>query len=189
LLDLGKASFNWIFIASLPSRKRSSSRITFLDQGIAQALWSIGVAARHEKGLDLLMGNMDERALRPDLVFHVRADFQRIGDRLAIRDRRVSRLDALGRDHQALLRAEADGDAIIGKLKRVGIRVIEVENSHPGQLASGAQLIAGAITAMLSEQRIAPPRAMHEAPPIDSSLADNDPIVRQHLSRAERKET
>jgi hypothetical protein len=195
LLDLGKSSFNWIFIASLASQRLASSRITFLDQGVAQAVWSIGFAAQHGKPLDLLMADMEGRTLRPDLVVHVRADFQRLGDRLAGRERRVSRLDALGRDHQALLRAQAYGDAIIGKLKCAGIPVIEVENSHPQQLASTGQLITRTITTMLNEQaggarlrhdRL--PLAMPGDSPTDRSLADNHPIVRQYLSRLERNE-
>lgn len=35
LLDLGKSIFNWMFIASLTSRKRSPARLMVLDQGVA----------------------------------------------------------------------------------------------------------------------------------------------------------
>jgi hypothetical protein len=195
LLDLGKASFNWTYIASVASQRLASSRITFFDQGVAQALWSIGFAAQDGKPLDLLIANIEGRALRPDLVFHVRADFQRLSDRLAGRDRHVSRLDALGRDHQALLRAEASGDAIMGRLKCAGIPVIEVENSHPQHLASGAQLITSTITTMLNEQaegaRVRSPTlslAMPAASPTKRGLTANHPIVRQYLSRVERNE-
>jgi hypothetical protein len=195
LLDLGKASFNWIFIASLASQRLASSRITFLDQGVAQALWSIGFAAQNRKPLDLLIANIEGQTLRPDLVFHVRADFKRLGDRLACRSRHVSRLDALGGDHQALLRAEASGDAIIGRLKCAGIPVIEVENSQPEHLASGAQLIANTITTMLNEQgggaRVGSNTlslAMPGASPTECGLSANHPIVLQHLSRRERNE-
>ena len=155
LVDLGKVVFNWLFIASLASRKRSPSRITVLDQGVAQAMWSIGFAARNEKSLDRLLADMPGAALRPDLIVHVRADFAMIGDRLAARQRRVSRLDALGRDHQALARAVAHCDAIIGKLTSSGTPVIEVENRDPGQLVAGARLIARAILTVVNEQRSA----------------------------------
>jgi hypothetical protein len=155
LIDFGKSIFNWMYIASLASRRRSSGRIAFLDQGVAQAMWSICFAALHGKALDLLLGDRQLGALWPDLIIHVQADFQTIGHRLANRQRRVSRLDALGQDHQALLSAEAYVDAIIRRLKAAGIPVIEVENSDPGQLASAARLIANSITTMLNEQMAA----------------------------------
>jgi len=155
LVDLGKVAFNWFFIASLASRKRSPSRITVLDQGVAQAMWSIGFAARNEKSFDRLLADMPGAALRPDLIIHVRTDFATIGDRLAARQRQQSRLDAFGRDHQALARAEANCDAIIGKLTSSGTPVIEVENRDPGQLVADARLIAGAILTVVNEQRSA----------------------------------
>jgi hypothetical protein len=180
LLDLCKSIFNWMFIASLASRKRSSNRITFLDQGIAQAMWSIGFATQHENSLDLLLADLHGAAKSPDLIIHVRANFQTIGDRLAARKRRVSRLDALGRDQKALQRAETHGDTIMGKLRSSGIPIIKIENNDRRQLVSGARLVAGAILTMLNDT----PPLVRQA---DRSLTDDRPTEVE--ARLEGKET
>jgi hypothetical protein len=184
-------------IASIASQNRTSNSLAFLDQGVAQAMWSVGFAARDDHWLDRLRSVTQGRALRPDLVIHVRANLQTIGDRLAARRRRVSRLDALHRDHKALQRAETHSDAIMVRLRSAGVPVVEVENNDPAQLKSGAWLVAGVIKTMLNEQRIASgqhlrhdtPPARHEAPLPVCSLPDNRPIERQTSSPAERKET
>jgi thymidylate kinase len=172
LLDLGKSIFNWTFIAAIAWQNRSSTNIAFLDQGIAQAMWSVGFAARHENWLDRLRAVTRGMALRPDLVIHVRANLQTIGERLASRRRRVSRLDALHGDYKALQRAETQSDTIMRRLRASGVPVVEVENNDPAQLRSGAQLVAGVIMTMLNEQRItleALPLVRHEAPRPDCS--------------------
>jgi hypothetical protein len=194
LHDLCKSVFNWMFIASLASRKRSSNSITLLDQGIAQALWSVGFAARREASLDLLWAEAKRAALRPDLVICVRADFQTIGDRLAARERRVSRLDALGRDQQALQHAEAHGSTIMLGLRSSGIPVIEVENNDRAHLVSGARLVAGAILTALNEQRTAfGPHLRNGTPPLarhaDGSATADRSTEGQAQARAEGEET
>ena len=154
--DLGKSIFNWMFIASLASRKRSATRITILDQGVAQALWSIGFAAQREDWLDLLLAETHGAALMPDLVIQVRADIQTIGGRLATRERAVSRMDAFARDRHALQRAGADGDPVLHRLRSGGVPVIEVDNDDPGQLVSSARVVADAIMIRLNEPSTAP---------------------------------
>jgi hypothetical protein len=155
LRDLGKSIFNWMFIASLASRKRSSHSITLLDQGVAQALWSIGFAARQQNSLDLLLAEPKRAAFRPDLIICVRSNLQTIGDRLAARERRVSRLDARGQNHHALQCADSHGSAIISRLRSSGIPVMEVENNDRKQLLSGARFVASTILTALTEQRTA----------------------------------
>jgi hypothetical protein len=151
-LDLGKSIFNWMFISSLVSRERSPARIVLLDQGIAQAVWSVAYAARRECWLDLLPADGGAVAHKPDLIIQVRADFRTVGDRLTVREVRASRMDALGRDQRALQRAAARGEAVIGRFRSLGVPVIEVENENPRQLASGARLVADAVVTMVAEQ-------------------------------------
>jgi len=168
LLDLGKSIFNWMFIASLTSRKRSPARLMILDQGVAQAMWSIGFAAQRETWLDELCARAQTSAHKPDLLIHVRADFQKIGDRLATRAQRLSRMDSLGWDHNVLQRAEAHGDAIIGRFKSFGVPVIDVKNDDREPLASGARRVADAIVTKLGEQRFDP------APRFDTMRRSDD---------------
>jgi thymidylate kinase len=145
--DLAKSIFNWTFISSLAVRKRSPHGVLLLDQGVAQALWSVGFAARDQSWLDLL--DTSAPALRPDLVIHVRADLRAIGDRLDRRQRHASRMDGRGRDHRALARAARRAGAVLARMRAAGVEVVEVDNSDRAQLASGARAATDAITARL----------------------------------------
>jgi AAA domain len=155
-MDLGKSLFNGLFIASVAARRRSTSRVMLLDQGVAQALWSIGFAARREAWLDLLLPR-DRRIIHaPDLIVQVRAGLRTIEDRLRARERRVSRLeDDLRGAEQALSRAEALGEAIIARFKMANVPVIVVDSDDAEQLASGAQMVARLVVAMLDERSVA----------------------------------
>ena len=155
LADLRRAGFNWVFILSVVARKQSPSIIRVLDQGIAQAIWSIGFAAQSGSWLELLSTRNKQAAAMPDLVVRVRADFATIGDRLGARKRRVSRMDAVGRDLEALRRAENIVDLIVSRLRAIGVPVIEIDNNDVAQLAQGASRIATVIMTGLREQKTA----------------------------------
>src|SRR3954452_8832640 len=154
--DLYKSIFNGLFVASLAARRRSVSRITLLDQGVAQALWSIGFAARREAWLDVLLSGDGGTVCRPDLIAQVTADSRAVADRLGARERRVSRLeDDLGGGKGALLRAEVSGEMIIARLKADDVPAITVRNDDVEQLGSGARLVAQAIVTLLAERGVA----------------------------------
>jgi len=152
LKDGGKAIFNWLFIASVASRKREANHITMLDQGVAQALWSVRFAAKRNAGPNAMLGRAERAAFMPDLVVHVRASLQNVGDRLSARSDPVSRLDKQGRDRQALQRSESLADALIHQLRSNGICVIDVFSDEPGDLATGAARIVDAVMARLSQR-------------------------------------
>jgi thymidylate kinase len=147
-----KALFNWLFIASIAARKRAASQIVMLDQGVAQALWSVRFAARRDAGLDAMLRRARRAALLPDLVVHVRTDLHVVGDRLSARAGRVSRLDAQGRDLQALRHSESQADALIHRLRSSGISVIDLPSEDPGDLVTGARCIADTIMARLNQR-------------------------------------
>jgi len=147
LSDFTKALFNWLFIASIAHTHRASD-ITILDQGVAQALWSVGHAARRNVWADLLALEPEGAAILPDLVVHVRASPQSLKDRLMARTQRVSRLDGHGQDFASLARARAHSDAIARLLQSKGVRVVEIDNDHPDQPAEGARSIADALALM-----------------------------------------
>ncbi|MGH8598868.1 MAG: hypothetical protein ACREXT_19650, partial [Gammaproteobacteria bacterium] len=155
LADLRRAGFNWVSILSVVARRQSPSIITVLDQGIAQAIWTIGFAAQRGSWLELLPTRNKQAAAMPDLVVRVRADFATIGDRLGARKRRVSRMDAVGRDFEAIRRAENVVDLIVSRLQAIGVPVIEIDNNDVAQLAQGASRIATVIMTGLSEQKTA----------------------------------
>lgn len=148
--DLAKSIFNWTFISSLAARERSRQDVLLLDQGVAQALWSVGFAARGHTWLELIEAQAP--ALRPDLVIHVRADLQAVGNRLMRRERHASRMDDRCRDQRALQRAAEQARAVLAKLRAADVPVIEVDNSDRGQLAAGARAAADAVLSILIER-------------------------------------
>ena len=148
--DLRKSALNWIFISSLASRERPPNRITLLDQGVAQALWSIGFAARHDLWLDLVLKDGGATAMKPDLVIHVRADRAIISERLSRRVPQVSRLEReLGAGERPLIRAELQAEAVIDRLKAAGVRVIELSNEEPAALSRNAGVVVDGILRLL----------------------------------------
>jgi thymidylate kinase len=145
--DLAKALFNWMFIASLVDGRRASV-VTFLDQGIAQALWSVGYAAQRETWTNLFSIEQGSAIAMPDLVVHVRASLESVGDRLMARAQRVSRLDSLGQDYPSLVQARTNSDAIVRILSAKGVQVIEIDNDNQEQLISSARAIADVLWGM-----------------------------------------
>jgi len=149
-IDLAKEALNCMFIVSLASRSRPDGNITLLDQGMAQALWSVGFAARHDPWLELVLGGFEEAMVRPDILVHVRAGLHTIRERLSRRSPHVSRLEhALGSDDQPLRIAEANSTAVLSKFEARGIVIIEVANDHPEQLTSNAELVTNTILSKL----------------------------------------
>ena len=160
--DLAKSIFNWTFISSLAARGRAKHDVLILDQGVAQAIWSVGFAARRNRWLDLLATTPP--SARPDLVIHVRADLPEVGARLARRPTRASRMDRCGDDCQALQRAAEHTGAILARLRAADVAVVEVDNSDNAQLVRGARVVADAIEARLREPS-ARMRAQPHGPP------------------------
>ena len=75
-----------------------------------------------------------------------------IGDRLARRER-LSRMDARGRDQQALERAAQQAGSILASLRSAGVAVVEVENNDGEQLGSGVRHAADAIMFLLESRK------------------------------------
>lgn len=157
--DLAKSAFNWMFISALASHPRSPDRVTLLDQGLAQAMWSIALAARRKSWLRLVSSEPSRRALCPDMIIHIRAALPTIGERLASRKRLASRLDAHGHDQERLRRAEAIGDEIVCRFALCGVQVVEVDNDDTQQLTSCAHSVSRIITDKLGGAKFGTPKA------------------------------
>lgn len=166
LIDLCKSLLNWMFIASISSRERRDDTITILDQGISQAVWSIGFAAQRETWLEMALAKDQWEALKPDMIVHIRADHQTIANRLATRKIRTSRLDDLGQDRRYLRHAQDRTEAILHCLKTSDIRLIEIDNVSHDHLADHAGQVADAIAAML-EQKYGTRRPASRQDPLD----------------------
>jgi len=146
--DIRRSISNWLYVASVMSQKRTGGRIVILDQGLAQAVWSVGFAARETSWLELCSRAADRRVFKPDLVVEVKAGFQNVGSRLASREERISRIDHLGSNSEVLQRAQDHTDAIVQTFKGAAVMVLAAQNDSPDQLVSNARRIAETITAM-----------------------------------------
>jgi thymidylate kinase len=151
--DFGKSLFNWLFIVSIVSGKRKYDRVVILDQGVAQAFWSINFAAQRQARLDKMLTSVQQSAIKPDLVIYVRAKLQTVGSRLSARTDRASRLNSFGYDVEALQHRHAQSEAIVRKLRSGGTCVIEVTSDERRQLAANATLIANSILVILSQDK------------------------------------
>lgn len=139
--DLSRSISNWMFIASIAARRRDRNSVVLLDQGVAQAIWTIGFSARQRNWLDLFFRNTDLDALMPDAIIRVNASQAVTANRLAQRTSGASRLDGKSIDEGVLNRGEACCEAIMARAKSNGVRIFEVENNEPGHL-SDATIVA-----------------------------------------------
>jgi hypothetical protein len=149
LSDMQKASFNWLYISCLATGQPASPVVTLLDQGIAQAVWSIALAARRETWVDLLAQGRWRNGGLPDLVVSVHADLATIGERLDARTTRVSRMDHLGHDLHALRRGEAICGVIATTLRAMRVPVIDIVSNEAPDLATGAHRVSDVILTAL----------------------------------------
>lgn len=87
--DAVRILFNWLYITGLSSR--SDADITIYDQGIFQAMWSIGFRSNLCWEDSIRSISVDECSL-PDLIVIVRADKQTIQTRLGNSHRSKTRV-------------------------------------------------------------------------------------------------
>lgn len=154
LADLVRVTFNWQFVRELACRHGTGGDarahdVILYDQGIFQALWSVGFSAADDwaamRRLTLPAGCL------PDLLVVVRADAGTLAARLAEREGGDTRVEEtrhtversiVGIDHLQDLAAEYE---------RAGGRpaVLVVENSTPGPPEAVVERVTGAIETRL----------------------------------------
>ncbi|MGI9422303.1 MAG: hypothetical protein ACR2PA_03855 [Hyphomicrobiaceae bacterium] len=147
--DFARSAFNWLFIASVAARRRDRSSVVLLDQGVAQAIWTIGFAARKPNWLDLILASKELDALMPDAIIWVRAKTRTVSSRLAQRSAGRSRMDGRRSDNELLRRAELSCESIMTRLGSHKVQVLEVDNDKPDHLPLAAGNAAGEIFALL----------------------------------------
>jgi hypothetical protein len=142
-------TFNWLLVSRLLRSRPAAGEVCFLDQGVLQALWSIGFGA--PPGAAARMAElMEGRVPLPDVVVVVRAGEATVRRRLAGRPDRDSRLDGAAGDPAALRKAAA----LLGEVLAVlegwsrgagGPRVIEVDNEADEGLDRAAAGVAAGV--------------------------------------------
>ncbi len=98
---------NWLMQCSLLRTCRTVTAVSLFEEGIFQALWSIGLEGR-PGAVRELAGRFADVLTMPDVVVVVEADLEAVVERLRRRDGNESRADRWRRDDgQAFARASA----------------------------------------------------------------------------------
>jgi thymidylate kinase len=151
LSELLHTTFNWLLVTALVRRAARSPKVVLLDQGVAQALWSIGLSAQGEAWQDI-MRRAASLAPAPDMIVLVNADPSNIASRLAARPRNRSRLTVTRAADPALLaRASVLLKEATDIMRCRQVPITTVSNEHHQQLADNAATIVREITMTLEQ--------------------------------------
>ena len=143
---------NWFFMCSLLRRAKARGGVQFFDEGLVNALWSIGFRASADN-TPRILEELARQHSSDVAAALIEADIPTVKERLASRKNSESRLDRASRDDdwgraavaleqvKATLRALADQGA--------PIRVIPVRNDRVEQLEENARYLAAAFEQML----------------------------------------
>ena len=140
---------NFLYLGEIYRRSTDRSDVVLLDQGVAQAAWSVGFAARNQGWV----GSDDMNRLltvRPDLVVVVHASSELILARLSQRATGASRLErkAAGRA-DALKRGQEQMDAILELLRARQIELVDLDNGGDTPSAIAADHVAASALGQL----------------------------------------
>jgi len=151
-----KMTFNWLLVSSLLRRTEAVPAVYLFDQGIFQALWSIGLDARPGAIRD--MGRVVlERVPLPDVVAVLEAELATIAGRLNSRSGHESRADAWHPDDTEAFARSSVMLEQIKALMRDGTRrresplVIRVQNDTNADLETNALRLAAEIQRLTGE--------------------------------------
>jgi thymidylate kinase len=139
--DLAHAPFNWLFVTTLVRRAAASGKVVLLDQGIAQALWSVGFSAQSDAWQES-MRQAASRTPAPDMIFLVHVAPLNIADRLALRRHNPSRLSGTQvTDPEPLARASALLEAVTDIMRSRQVPITVVSNEYHRQLSDNTATI------------------------------------------------
>lgn len=152
-----KMMFNWLLVSALMRRGQQEHAIHLFDQGIFQALWSIGLGAR-DGAIDRVGRDLAGRFPAPTMVAVIEADVATIATRLGSRGGVDSRADAWNAaDTQSFRLSMSLLEEAKGLLRSLSepfksIRTILVHNDHETDLESSAARLAGDIERIFRER-------------------------------------
>jgi len=145
-----KMIFNWLMVAGIARRATRLQGVHLFDQGLCQALWSIGLSSSNAAP-----GRVGDAlfalAPRPDLIFNIEASAETVARRLRERGGRDSRADAWGEDARVVfMRSLALLDDVIATARRAtgsgrSVRLVAIDNERDGGLEGCASRIVDEI--------------------------------------------
>ncbi len=147
LVDAVKVLHNWLFVSEMMRRRGPDGEVQLFDQGIVQALWSIGYSAQ-TGSLPVLVAELQPISPHPDLLVFVEVDPSTAASRLASRPPGGSRLERASRnDPHAFVRTVAVWQElcrlVVGLFGPAGgTEIMTVNNDEEGLMARAADLAA-----------------------------------------------
>jgi thymidylate kinase len=163
-LDLVKMVVNWFCLSFLIRRFAAAGGVSLFDEGLFQALWSIGLGARNGDWLSSLP-LLDPVPPAPNLTVVFRSSLETIERRLAARPGRSSRLEQWLPGDPGLLTKAGHLMAVIQELidhrsrQQGGMHVLVIDNDREGALEANAAKIADRIQQIVTDGTEAPPSA------------------------------
>lgn len=157
LYDGLKVTNNWLSVSALTVRSDRTPRVTLFDQGMFQALWSVGYSAEGAGRLERLryLGTLMPK---PDLLVLVSAEPGTVVRRLQTRGGRESRLDGVLHAGAAPLREAATLlDTVVAIARSGGMDLLELDGNDDGALETNVRTVAGAVQTII---QTAPDRAL-----------------------------
>jgi thymidylate kinase len=149
--DFMVTALNWLLVTTLVRRAAASRKVVLFDQGIAQALWSIGFSAQGDAWQNAIR-QAAKRAPAPDMIFLVNVAPLNIVDRLALRRRDRSRLSGpQATDPELLARASALLETVTDIMRSQQVPITVVSNENYQQLSDNITSITCNII-LLSER-------------------------------------
>jgi len=116
-MDTMRMTFNWLLVRALMERPRVAGSVRLFDQGVLQALWSIGLGGK-AGAITQMARHLDGAIPIPDVVVFVTASPGAVRRRLELRPGQDSRIERRlsGRKDEAILER---GTALFEEVIRV----------------------------------------------------------------------
>jgi Mrp family chromosome partitioning ATPase len=169
LLDLVKMVVNWLCLSFLIRRAAGAGGVCLFDEGLFQALWSVGLGARNEGWLSSLP-LLDPTPPAPSLTVVVRSSLETVERRLAARPACASRLEKWLPEDPGILskagRLMEVVEELVGRRCRreEGMRVLVIDNDRKDALQANALKITNYVQQLLTDRGGAPPAAGDRTP-------------------------
>lgn len=136
--DALSTSVQWLVSQRLLAGARRTGGVHLFDEGVVQALWSIGLRGHVEGVLRLL--NEGGSWIAPDLVVVVEAPVGVVEERLATRKTRHSRTQRLANEEQG--EELREGEALLGDLMDWWRASVSGSSSRVVQICNGGDELA-----------------------------------------------
>jgi hypothetical protein len=151
--DFIRLTINWLFMCSLLRNTDGRPGVHIFDEGLLNALWSIGFSAG-SAGTGAILGELARQRSTPVVVALVEADIAAVRERLELRKNGQSRLELAGLAADAWDRARRALEQVKATLQVLAsegadIEVVTVRNRRGEDLDALANSLAGTFEEVL----------------------------------------